>query len=121
MMRELGATRQGAGDDMTNLEDILQELKRGLEEIYGPRLIALYLYGSQARGDAEDDSDIDVAMVLDDYESPSHERVRFSRFRAGLCLDRGVVISITPIRRSAWGSGADPFLRSVRREGRPVA
>ena len=106
---------------MTNLNDILQELKRGLEDIYGPRLIALYLYGSRARGDAEDDSDIDVAMVLDDYESTEQERARFSRFRAALCLEHGVLLSVTPIRVAEWRAGVGLFLRNVQREGRRVA
>jgi len=106
---------------MTDLNDILQELKRGLEQIYGPRLIALYLYGSRARGDAEEDSDIDVAMVLDDYETTASERARFSRFRAALCLKHGVAISITPVRASVWGAALGPFLRNVHKEGRRVA
>jgi predicted nucleotidyltransferase len=42
----------------------LDLLKAGLAEIYGDRLAGLVLYGSQARGDAREDSDVDVAVVL---------------------------------------------------------
>ena len=46
------------------LQTILAELKSRLEALYGDRLVNLVLYGSQARGDAEPGSDIDVLVVL---------------------------------------------------------
>ena len=39
--------------------------RRHLEERYGPRLRAVYVYGSRARGDHRPDSDLDAAVVLD--------------------------------------------------------
>jgi predicted nucleotidyltransferase len=39
---------------------ILNELRRALETIYGERLEQVILFGSQARGDAQFGSDIDV-------------------------------------------------------------
>lgn len=106
---------------MTNLDSILQELKRGLEDIYGPRLKGLYLYGSQARGDAEEDSDIDVAMVLDDYESVGEEIERYGEMRASICLEHDCVISVVPITLRDWERGGSAFLMNVAREGELVA
>jgi len=39
---------------------ILKNLRRRFEAIYGDRLVKMILFGSQARGDAEPGSDIDV-------------------------------------------------------------
>ncbi len=47
------------------IKNILRELREALEALYGPRLKWLVLYGSHARGEATDDSDIDVMVVLD--------------------------------------------------------
>ncbi|MFP4248886.1 MAG: nucleotidyltransferase domain-containing protein, partial [Armatimonadota bacterium] len=49
------------------LDEALRELKRELEALYGDRLRGVYLFGSHARGEAGPDSDVDVAVVLDDY------------------------------------------------------
>lgn len=43
---------------------VLSDLKRRLQRRYGERFAGLYLFGSRARGDAEPDSDVDVAVVL---------------------------------------------------------
>jgi len=43
---------------------LLQELKVCLQKLYGDRLYTLILFGSQARGEATKNSDIDVMAVL---------------------------------------------------------
>jgi len=47
-----------------NLSEILGGLHHYLEGLYCDRLIQIILYGSQARGHAQPDSDIDVLIVL---------------------------------------------------------
>ena len=44
--------------------EILAEYRTRLADVLGERLESLVLYGSRARGDAEDDSDIDVLCVM---------------------------------------------------------
>jgi predicted nucleotidyltransferase len=43
---------------------ILEELKRKLTELLGDRLKKLILYGSRARGDYDEESDIDIAVIV---------------------------------------------------------
>ena len=43
---------------------ILRELKRCLESFLGDQLVSTVLFGSTARGDSNDDSDIDVAVIV---------------------------------------------------------
>jgi predicted nucleotidyltransferase len=43
---------------------ILRELKKNLEHLLGDRLVNIVLFGSRARGDFSDESDIDVAIIV---------------------------------------------------------
>ena len=52
-----------------NLPEILAEIRQYFQQLYSDRLVQLILYGSQARGDAKPDSDIDILVVL---EGPVH-------------------------------------------------
>jgi predicted nucleotidyltransferase len=51
----------------------LEELKGALVEVYGERPEGVYLYGSYARGDFTEDSDIDVLLVLKGDVKPGAE------------------------------------------------
>ncbi len=99
------------------LDEALRELKRELEALYGDRLKGLYLFGSHARGDAEPDSDVDVAVVLDDYDYESSELRAMSQALNRLSLEYDLVLAAIPLRQADWRSRRTPLLINVRREG----
>jgi len=99
------------------LREILQEFRGGLERIYGPRLVGLVLFGSQARGDALPDSDIDVMVILDGPVNPLKEASRISRFRGDLCLRHDVVITCLYISAQDAQAADSPLLQNIRAEG----
>ena len=53
---------------MVEIERWMEELAGRLAERFGPRLLFLGLQGSYGRGEANEDSDIDVVTVLDRVE-----------------------------------------------------
>jgi uncharacterized protein len=49
-----------------NIRRILKKLQKALLARYGAKVSQVILFGSQARGEASADSDIDVLVVLED-------------------------------------------------------
>jgi predicted nucleotidyltransferase len=102
------------------LQKLLAELRRRLEALYGPRLLRLMLYGSQARGDADPGSDIDVLVVLAGPVRPGEEIRRIGVITAGMSLENNVVISCTFISAERFEREESPLMINVRREGVPL-
>ena len=101
--------------------EIAQEVRRELEGIYGRRIQGLTLYGSHARGDATPGSDIDLAVILDDFSSTGEEIGRCVPLIADLSLKHCCVISLLPIRSRDWRQRQTPLLMNIRREGVSLA
>ena len=97
---------------------VLDELKERLAAAYGDRLHAVVLFGSEARGNARPDSDIDVLAVLEtlagDY-GDELERGLTAIYPVALRLGRRV--SVKPLAREEYEQGDSPLLREVRRSG----
>lgn len=97
---------------------LLNELKERLAAAYGDRLYAVVLFGSEARGDAGPDSDIDLLAVLEtltgDY-GDELERGLAAVYPVALRLGRRV--SAKPLTREEYERGDSPLLREVRRSG----
>lgn len=103
-----------------DVEKLLAELKKGLKQLYGDRLKGLYLYGSYARGDQREGSDLDVLVVLDDFERAPIELQRTSDLFCDLSLEYEITVSLMFMRENDWFTADKPLLRNVRVEGVPV-
>jgi len=103
-----------------NVKSLMAKLKKGLAELYGPRLKAVYLFGSYARGDYDEGSDLDVMIVLDTYQSYWNELVRSAELASDLSLEYDVTISRMVMTEEQWKKGDLPVLRNVRAEGVPA-
>jgi predicted nucleotidyltransferase len=99
---------------------VLAELRHRLEELYGDRLVRLVLFGSQARGTASTDSDVDVLVVLRGPVAPSTEIHRASPVTAAVSLENEVVISCVYVSEERYKVDSGPLLLNVRAEGVPV-
>ena len=95
---------------------LVAEFKRELQSIYGDRLKGVFLYGSRARGDAEPDSDVDVLVVLDDWDHYAGEIDRTSVATSELSLAYGLSISRVFLRERDWLTAETPLLADVREQ-----
>lgn len=103
------------------INQILLELRDDLGRLYGNRLKGIKLFGSYARKEAVDGSDIDIALILEDFSSAADEISLFSPIVASLCLKHHCVISAIPIRERDWRTRQTPLLMNIRRESISVA
>lgn len=99
------------------LKTILTDLRSHFEQIYDSRLVTMVLYGSQARGDAHPDSDIDILVVLKGQVNPGEEIKRTSHIRADLSLQNDEVISCLFMDEQRFTNYNGPLLRNIRKEG----
>jgi uncharacterized protein len=99
------------------LEDVIRELDGGLRELYGERHRGLVLYGSHARGEADEGSDVDLLLLLEGQVRVGGEIRRSSDLVASLSLESGRVLSLIPVSVEDYQASSDPYLVNARREG----
>ncbi len=101
---------------------LIRAVKARLQQLYGSRLKALILFGSRARGDFTEASDIDLAIVLEHPVGRSFA-VKCAVIDApyDLFLDSGILIQPWPLCEN-WldEPQASPYphvVRAILREG----
>jgi len=96
----------------------LQAYVSSLQEHFGPRLVDVLLFGSQARGEARPGSDIDVVVTLD---HPDPQDLSFARGLAfDIWLSHQVFLSVRAMSREGWQHLAamqSLFYRNVIHDG----
>jgi uncharacterized protein len=102
------------------LTALLRDLRSRFEVLYGEQLVRMVLFGSQARGDAEPESDIDVLIVLQGPVDPGKEIAHTGEVTAGLSLKHDVVISRVFVSAEQFAEEQSPLLLNVWREGLSV-
>lgn len=106
------ALERAAGPDPLGLATA-RILAHRLAGVYGDRLRGVYLYGSRARGDHDEDSDVDVLIVLDRVEAYGHDLRLSGEAVSELSLASGVSVSRVLASESSWRTRDRPFLRAV--------
>ena len=98
----------------------IHEAHRRLRDLYGERLERVVLYGSHARGDAHEESDVDLLVVLHDTVDAHAELRRLAAVTMDVLVEYGEDVSMQPYGAEEVRRAARPFLATVTREGVPL-
>jgi predicted nucleotidyltransferase len=97
-------------------DPILRRFRAALDNMYGDRIERVVLFGSRARGDANEDSDYDVAVFLRDMSSRIVEMNRLADLGTDILNETGEFIHAMPYRAGAYEERT-PLMLAVRSEG----
>jgi predicted nucleotidyltransferase len=102
-----------------NNREIIDVFKADLKKLYGDNLHSVILYGSLARGEETEESDIDLIVVLKEMSDFWKEVRRIDELESSLEEKNsfGVLISAIPLGLKDMGETVTPLLLNVRKEG----
>lgn len=88
---------------------------------YGAKLVRLVVFGSRARGQGTPESDIDMAVVLDNVDDRNAERLRLSDISYDVLVETGEEVQAWPVPARVWDNpnlAKNPVLvRAMKRDG----
>lgn len=97
---------------------LTSEFSRGIQQLYGEKLNRVILFGSYARGEQHEDSDVDFLVVLNDESINTFAEIsRMSGISAELGLKYNFWISTVPIAINRLLQGEVALAINVRKEG----
>jgi uncharacterized protein len=102
---------------VTVSDPILRRYRAALDEIYGERLERVVLFGSRARGNADAESDYDVAVFLRDMPDRPAEMNRLADLTTNILYNGGPFIHAMPYPAGFYNDERMPLMYAIRAEG----
>ena len=99
------------------IDKVLAEAKAMLSAQYANRLKGIVLFGSYARGDFTEQSDIDLLVLLSHLPDPLAEDERIFPAICDLSLKYDTVLSIVLMDFDAFRSRKTPLILNAGKEG----
>lgn len=100
------------------IEPIVREFKAALQALYGERLHGVVLYGSYARGDYDEESDIDLMVLLNDEQVDTYTEIfQMSDLTMDFIIRYGMAVSVLPAPINRYRKSFGPVYQNARCEG----
>lgn len=108
---------------MANLswQEALDEFIQAVRKSYQQEIDSIFLFGSQARGEAQEGSDIDLLLVINDSVEIAELERKIDAIASEISLKFNVVISLVHMQKSRFEQRTEPLLINIRKEGKKIA
>jgi len=97
--------------------EIAAKVRRDLEKLYGKRLRGMLLFGSAARDRLDENSDIDIAIILDEIPDRFAEHERTGEVASRISLEYDTLVSFFFVPQCDYEQGKYAAYRAIMREG----
>jgi uncharacterized protein len=106
---------------MKDIQPIISEFTEQAKAHYGDRLAKIILFGSYARGEAHDESDVDLLIVLNDKEVQTRkERDSISEMLWKLFLKYLIDLSVIPTTHERYEHSEEYLFKFIRKDGKLI-
>jgi len=101
-----------------SVRELTEEFVSRMSELYGERLDKVILFGSYARGEEHEDSDVDYLVILNDDEIRTyHEISLLSPTTFDLSLKYSISVSAVPVSKFKFDHIGSLLVQNVRNDG----
>jgi len=107
----------------SQLSNIIKEMVKCYREVYGRDIVDIVLYGSYARGDYNDGSDLDIVAVVEGSRKDLQDKLKkVWEVSAELGLENDIIVSPTVIPYDEFEKYKQtlPYYRNIAEEGKKI-
>lgn len=105
------------------VNNISKQMSQTYRSVYGDSIVAIYLYGSYARGNYTDESDIDITAIVKGNRTDLQEKLKqVWDISADIGLENDVVVSPTVIPYAEYEEYKEilPYYMNIQKEGKLI-
>ncbi|SDH38834.1 Nucleotidyltransferase domain-containing protein [Dyadobacter soli] len=101
-----------------SIAGLAEEFAKGIRALYGDRLDRVILFGSYARGEQHEESDVDFLVVLEGIEiNGYHEIGLMSPFTFEMSIKYGLSVSAVPMSAGKFEGNCSLLSNNIHTDG----
>ena len=103
---------------MVNKEVVIKDFTEAMKKHYGDRLAKIILFGSYARGDFHEESDMDFMVLLKDEELKANKEIdEIAESISDVSLRQNIWVSAFPTSVKTYNASSKYIFHNIKAEG----